>query len=315
MLNLSGARHVGGARVADVGVVRPDNAAAVGTVMVEQARHRALEVLGARVPGSGTGLRHPAQVALAVLDDFGVLVRFEQDAALFGVGGPIAGRQLCGDARDLRLRRMPGSVDVAGVGEVVTLKNPQGLVATLDFLGGGFRQMGPGERQHGIQGVPQAVDIDAVDVHPVFRRSFPIQFPKPFPQGRHFRVGPHPQRPALDLQQGFAGRGGRVRVMADVAVERDQRRPVAFHGDEGEAPFLDQAARQSVAPGVKLPGAVGRFAEQHPPSVADGFEQGSQVVGLSQGLGQGAQSVLWFRGLRTWKPDAYRSDEEREQGD
>ena len=102
-------------------------------------------------------------------------------------------------------------------------------------------------------------------------------------------------------------------MMANIAVERDQRRPVAFHGDEGKAPFLDQAARQGVAPGVKLPGAVGSLAEQHPAGVADGVEQGSQVVGLPQRLRQCAQGLWQFLGVGTRKPNAAQADEQCEQ--
>ena len=81
-IHFTGAHHVGCAGIADVGVVRPDDSAAPGPVMIEQARNRPLEMVGPRIPGLWTWSGHTAQVTLAGLDHSCVLQCLEQDFTL-----------------------------------------------------------------------------------------------------------------------------------------------------------------------------------------------------------------------------------------
>src|SRR3990170_1486705 len=92
-------------------------------------------------------------------------------------------------------------------------------------------------------------------------------------------IGPHPRRPTREGVQNFLGAAAAVRQRFDVAIYLIAIRPVALDGDEAEAFFRDEALRDLGSPRIELRRAVGRLAQQHEASVADGLEERIQVRG------------------------------------
>ena len=102
--------------------------------------------------------------------------------------------------------------------------------------------------QNRADGRVQAVEIEAVERHPVFRLHRGIMLAQPVDEAAHFVIAPHPDREA------GKGRPFRRRIFPVPHIMIDARGvgPVAFDGDEVEALLQNQFARDRLAHAVEF---------------------------------------------------------------
>ncbi len=136
------------------------------------------------------------------------------DDLRFTALGQIAGGQRVG--LRLLVERLEAAVRLQGV------PHPVGVV---------LAQVG----EHGVQRLPQAVDVESEEAHAPFGRQLLVVPAQPPGERGDLGVGPHPRGPAVEARQHLAGVLGCARRAHHGAVHGLAVRPVALHGDEGEA--------------------------------------------------------------------------------
>lgn len=155
--------------------------------------------------------------------------------------------------------------------------------------------------QHLVEGVPQVVDVQAVEARFLPVRAAVVVLAEPLGQVNDLVVGPHPGRPALEVVQHIAGAVAGVGVALQVAVDPIAVGPVALHRDEGEALLLDQPLAQHGMPGVILIGAVRGLAQEDVTGARKAVQQRVEVGGRPQRPGQrsdGGQQLGLYGRLR-----------------
>jgi hypothetical protein len=268
--------------------VRPDDRlgalAARAVEVLEQVPDRFHHVVVADVPGVHRPREHVAVILLGVDDQPGVLLGekelvlrrdtvalFDQLVLALLELNELGNRLLLAALLDLE------AGDVAVVLRVFPVM-AEAAVAVAGAAGGG----GVGlleEIEHG-----RDRGVQAIQVHPVksalrlFGQDRAVVQAQPVRELQHLAVPPHPLRETLEAGQCRVG----VRVVVGathVAVHAIRVGPIRFHDDGGEAALRDELLRDLRAGLVKLVGSVRRLADQHEPAVADGVEQGIEVIG------------------------------------
>lgn len=84
---LAARSHLGRRRIADVGIMRPNDRLTAGAVECQQVLQRREHMLVAQIPGRTRTIIHDAIIALGIGDETGVLHRVEKAFAVtLGVG-------------------------------------------------------------------------------------------------------------------------------------------------------------------------------------------------------------------------------------
>ena len=264
--------HIGEPRVADMCVVRPHDRLRVRAMMVQQVIQGLGHVAIADVPRLGAAAHHGTVVGLGILQHERVLLGLKISLAPFrSIGGRLAA--------DLPKQR--DHFVLAGRGH-----EARGTSVRLDVLAEGLeaaqrtvccRQRGGVDPvqvgHHEVEGLPQAIDVEAIEADPP--RLWPLVIPRaqPLDQLDDLLVGPHPRWPTVEGVEHLAGVIPRALEGLDIAVDPITVRPVPLDGDEGEALLLDEPLTERRTPAVILRGSMRRLAEKHASRRADLLQQ------------------------------------------
>jgi hypothetical protein len=290
-VQLAAGSHLGGPRVAQVGVVGPHGdpaRLAVAAEMAGERVQRAGHVAVAQVPALDAPAEHGAVVALRVDHEAGVLLREE------GVVARLAALELDQLLHGLSLARL-GAPDPRLVGvdlrigaEVV--EAGVALARAGGGLGGDLLEVVDG----GLHRAVQAVEVQPVEAHlGLARGQGVIEVAQPPGELRDLGVAPHPDREAAEVLQGLLG-GAVVRLCAYEAVEPVGVGPVGLHGYRSVAGLRYEALGDRGPFGVELVRAVGGLPEEGEAALRRSLDQRVVVLNCA---GQGVQCVcqLHFR--------------------
>jgi hypothetical protein len=292
------AAHFGGARVAQVRVVRPDDHAGGGTAP-RQVRHQRLEGLDhvtvAQVPRGHVAQEHRPVVSLCVRHQPRILLGMkrlvdgDQAVALDVVHRSGAQRA------ELRHRRFGAGRRSTQAGEeaIVLRVGAEAIEAGIALA----RRLGRGgiriveEAQHRVHRRVQAVQVEAVEPRACARRERVVVRAQPLDEIDDVGVAPHPRREAAEVAE--RRRSARLGAhAANMAIDAIGVRPVRLDCHCREALLDDQPLRDRRAQPVELVRAVRRLAQQHVVRIADQVEQRVEVARLvAQRLRELAQPV------------------------
>ena len=286
-IQFAGVAHVGGTRVAQMRVVRPQHQARPGLLLLEERQQLADgpgHVLITEVPRLDAASEHRPVVLFGVSHEARVLRREEEvvggDAAVAaGIlhAAPLQREQLGDDlalARGTQSERRRVAVRLHLVTELIEARVADARAAR--GFGIDFSEIG----EHRFNGCAKAVQVEAVEADPSIGRLRVVVRAEPADEIEDVGVAPHPGGEAPEAGQRFDG----IRVCAgatNVAVHAIGVGPVGFDGDGGE-PFLgDQPLRDQRAFPVELVCAVAGFADHHDTCVADARQKRVVVVGIA----------------------------------
>jgi hypothetical protein len=244
--------------------------------MMHQPFERLGHVAVAHVPGFGPAPHHRPVVGLGVLQHECVLLGSELLLASFARRGWSL-PELPQESDDLFLARSVNEPRGTGVLAHV-------LAVPLEALEGppcgrqGAGVVAVEVRHDGVEGFPEAVDVEPVEADSLLFGPELIVLVKPLRQGDDLLIGPHPARPACEASQRFAGTLSRRVQSPDVAVDAETVRPVPLHRDERESLLGDQPTGDLAPPGVVFGGAVRGLTRQDVAAIADPIEQRVEIT-------------------------------------
>ncbi len=206
---------------------------------VHQAVERVCHVPVADIPRLGAAAHHGAIVSFGILYHKCILFGGETRLVTIGVVDGIVRAQLAQQLNDFvfaRRRNERGSPCVLLNILAVRLKANQSAMSRLQQRRVSISQV----PQHGVERIPQAVNVESEEADFFVVGQFLVVFAKPFSKSGDFFVGPHPCGPTRKGFQNVTGVGAGILKALDIAVDAIAVGPVAFDGDEGKPLFADE---------------------------------------------------------------------------
>lgn len=159
-------------------------------------------------------------------------------------------------------------LDKVPVQRGVVLPRRQATVAATGFMG--QMRVDPVQiRQDFMDGIAQAVHIQAAEFHAVVGGQQAVVPVQPLGEGFDFAIAPHPGWKTAE-NMAFPRR---VRQASDVLIDMPGIRPVGLDGDDVEAMLFDQAPGDRHSGAIELAAAVACLAQQDDARVSVAVEQ------------------------------------------
>ena len=165
-------------------------------MMREQGLQGFEHVSVAQIPRRARAVIHDAVIAFGIGDQAGVLYRVEEPLAVVGGIGLLLAHQILQRAHDVALADRIAAVERSmPIGRRVRL--PRGEAAVTFARNFRRRRIDFVEIfKHEADRRVEAVEIETVEGHPLFRLPRGIMLAQPIDEGAHFVIAPHPDREA-----------------------------------------------------------------------------------------------------------------------
>ena len=286
-VELTAARHIGVTRVAEMGVVRPDNELGGPTRRVQMlfdCQERFRHVAVAEIPRRMAATKHRAVVLLGVVYQACVLLGGE---VLVTRAASIA---LCVVERPrAKLDERVHGVLLAGLGGAGRSSVTVGLTVLAEVLEARIPVPRPPRRfgidaveirQHRLDRSVHAVEIETVKANPAVLAHGVVVLAQAADEITNDFVAPHPRGKALESLERLV-RGRVIALVLEIAVDAVGVRPVALDADGGKVFLEDQPLRDRRTLGVELVRPVRRLANQDKTRVANELEERVIVAGAA----------------------------------
>ena len=276
--------HLGGASIAQVRIVRPDDDLCLGAEVVSQRFQRLGHMGVPQIPGGNSFVKHRAVILLGILHQASILFRKEEcipgDAAIAVCQIGSASAHFRPLANNFILAAL-AQTEAGGITVCLSIfaevvEAGIAIPRTSRSLRIDFVQ----EIQHCLHGSMQAVEIQPIETNPLGMPVL-IVIPQPTYKIENIGVAPHPGGKSLEARK----RVDRIFVFtlkAHKLIDAICVRPICFYGDCGESLFRDQALGDLRAQAIELVGSMRSLSDENEPGVANHFEQRIEIRGFSR---------------------------------